>query len=169
MKKPFLLSILLPLLLWSCGNGDERAIRQAAQGYLDAMGNYRIMEAAPFATQETVETTLDFVQNHIMPQADSVESFAAYIRDNTPATIEITQVTLTSDTTADIAFTKTTPAQRQQGHKQLLKRQGQWRVHELIQVPQPLQAAAMPDSLRQRRLDSLAHRPLTLVANPQKQ
>lgn len=147
MKK-LLLPLLLPLL-WAC-HSDTEAIRQAAQGYLQAMGDYRIADAAPFATEETAATTLHYIATNIMPHADTDSAFAAYIASNTPATIEITAVERTSDTTATVAFVKTTPIQRQQGQKQLLKRNGQWRVHELIQVPNVIQAASQPDSLLNR-------------------
>ena len=135
-----LLPLLLLPLLWSCNN-DTREIKRVAFGYLDAMGNYRIADAEPFATDETIETSLYFVQHVVMAQVDTNSDLAAYIASNTPATIEITRVERTSDTSAVASFTKTTPIQTQHGEKTLLKRNGQWRVHEVIQLPDMLRAA----------------------------
>ena len=71
---------------------DERMIEKNAMGYLMAMGNYRIAEAENYATTETINHTLHFIENTIMPNLDS-----SYIVQNTPATIEIKEIRIIDD------------------------------------------------------------------------
>ena len=120
------------LLLASC-NKDDRAIRKTAQGYLDAMGNYQIEAAEPFATEETRTKTLHFVEKIIMPITDT-----NYINSNRPATITLGDITYTSDTTATIAFHKKTPIKEEDGTLDLVKRNDTWQAQVLINVPQLL-------------------------------
>lgn len=121
---------LMTAILLSACNSDERQIKQAAQGYLDAMANYRIEEAEPYVTEETRDITLLFVEKAIMPNlAPNV------IPDNTPATINITSVDITTDTTATVAYTKTTPQETSEETVGLLKRNNEWRVHYVVEIP----------------------------------
>ena len=121
---------LMTAILLSACNSDERQIKQAAQGYLDAMANYRIEEAEPYVTEETRDITLLFVEKAIMPNlAPNV------IPENTPATIDITSVDITTDTTASVAYTKTTPKDTTHETINLLKRNNEWRVHYVVEIP----------------------------------
>lgn len=117
------------LLLVSC-NSDDKAIRKTAQGYLDAMGNYEIEAAKPYATKETCEQTLRFVIEYIMPKTDT-----NYINSNRPATITLGDITHTSDTTATIAYHKKTPIKEENGTLDLVKRNDEWQAQVLINVP----------------------------------
>ena len=141
---------LLTVILTVACNNDERQIRRAAQGYLDAMANYRIEEAEPYATEETRNITLRFVQEAIMPNlAPNV------IPDNTPASIEITSVDITTDSTATVVYTKTTPHETTNETIDLLKRNNEWRIHLVVDIPPILSllnnTAAAKDAAQKRQ------------------
>lgn len=124
--RPSLLCFIL--LAISCGGG-EKQLKEYAQSYLDAMGNYRPAEARPYASQETCEQTLAFYEM-LMEHTDS-----AVYRNNMPAEITLGAIAYPTDTTAEVAFHKNTPATQQDGTLHLLKREGRWKVHEVIEVP----------------------------------
>ena len=127
--KLFITMLWSAILLSAC-NSDEQKIKDAAQGYLDAMANYRIEEAEPYATEETRNITLQFVKQAIMPNlAPNV------IPDNTPATIKINSVEITTDSTATVAYTKTTPNETLNETIGMLKRNDEWRVHLVVEIP----------------------------------
>lgn len=117
---------MLLLLLSACDNSREE-IKTAAYGYLNALGNYRIDEARPYATQETVDITLAFWEK-AMAHADS-----SAFSNNIPAKITLGEVTI-HDTTASVAFHKSTPIKEQDGTIGLVKRNGKWLVHEVRKV-----------------------------------
>ena len=121
---------LLTIIIASACNNDERQIKRAAQGYLYAMANYRIEDAEPYTTEETRNITLRFVQEAIMPNlAPNV------ITDNTPASIEINSVDITTDSTAIVSYTKTTPHETTNETVDLLKRNNEWRIHLVVDIP----------------------------------
>ena len=103
------------MLLSACAN-DEEQIRQCAQGYLDAMGNYRPTEARQYATQQTCDVTLAFYERVIEVTDPNV------YKDNMPAEITIGDITIADDTTATAAFHKSTPTTQQDGSIDLVKR-----------------------------------------------
>lgn len=111
-------------------SADDEAVKLAAQGYLDAMGNYRIADARPFATEETNLSTLDLIENLILPNTDT-----AYIHANTPAVVRIDSVAYESDTLAWVYFTKNTPIQVQQNSLELRRRDGKWLAHVVVEAP----------------------------------
>lgn len=119
-------------LLAGC-NSEKKLVEQSAMGYLTAMGNYKISEAEPYATEETIENTLHAIEKYIMPNLDP-----NVIKQNTPATIEITGVTLIDDTTAEVAYVKTTPIQVQEGKLDMVKRNKEWKAQVSIQIPEAL-------------------------------
>ena len=126
MKKLVLLIPCLLALCCSC-NSDERAINKVAKGYLNAMANYQIADAYQYATEETCNTTLSFVENDIMPHlAPNI------ISDNTPATITIDSLELSNDTTALVFYSKTTPLGDMSDQITLHKRGSKWKVHLVI-------------------------------------
>jgi len=133
MKRTIALGILGLALLFSGCNSEEKMVKKTAFGYLDAMGNYRISEAEQFASKETVETTLKVIEQVIMPNMDS-----SYIKRNTPATIEITEVNIENDTTAVVNYKKTTPIQIQSGELNLVKRDNKWQAVVSITLPSAL-------------------------------
>ena len=129
MYKSLLISLLAVLMFGGCVS-EEKAVRTAALGYLDAMANYRVDDAMPFCTQET--------QNGVLVTARSlVEGVdTSYILSDTPASVEITHVDMIDDTSAVIFFHKTTPIKSQHGTLDVVKRNGQWLAHIDMPVQQ---------------------------------
>ena len=124
---------LAALTLFSCNN-NERKIRKAAQGYLDATGNYLIEEAYPYATKETQETTLKYITEVILPMTDS-----NYLKSNVPATIVIDSI-LSQEDTAWAFYTKTTPIKTYSSIVCLIREDGKW----LVDVPLVLSNSPLP-------------------------
>lgn len=83
MKRLHIIAIaFLSLTAATCG-GEKTLVKDAAYGYLDAMGNYRIADARPFATPQTQEATLDYLEN-IMSFA-SAETYRKTHRPKSPS------------------------------------------------------------------------------------
>lgn len=120
-------------LLFVACKSERSLIEETALGYLTAMGNYQIKEAEAYASEETIEVTLHFIEETIMPNMDS-----SYLRQNTPATIEIKEVNQIDDTTAVVKYVKTTPIQVQDGTLDLVKRGKEWKAQVIIQIPEPM-------------------------------
>ena len=155
-----LLWILALLRCVACGS-QQNEIEKAAYGYLDAMGNYRIEDAKPYASRQTCEKTLDVLQKSLMPKVDT-----NYIKSNTPATIEILGVEVLSDTTAVVNYKKTTPITVQNdGRLDMIKEDGRWCAEVIIALP-PIVAMDSTElqSGISARLDSLKNKPMKAVA-----
>lgn len=101
---------------------EEKVVEQVAYDYSIAMANYRIDDAEPYVTEETLPT-LDFLRRLVK------EVPSEYIERDTPVTIEITQVSLTSDTTAWAHYHKTTPNKDFRDSIPMVRREGKWRIH----------------------------------------
>ena len=159
MKRELFLVISV-MVLASCGSNPQKEIEKNAYGYLDAMGNYRIDDARPYASTPTCERTLDFFQNYIMPKTDT-----NYIVSNTPATIDILAVELLSDTTAVVSYSKTTPLQVQSGKLDMVKEGARWCAEVIINLPpiMTMDSTQMENNLS-ARLDSLKGKPLRAVS-----
>ena len=127
MRRNVIFLCLAGLLAGCSNNTDE--IRSAAQGYLDAMGNYRPTDARPYATDETCDVTLTFFEKMMQHTDPSVYA------NNIPATITLGEITIEGDTLATVAFHKHTPSMEQDGEIQVVRRKGHWRVHQVIDVP----------------------------------
>lgn len=132
-NKTFILILLTISALFAGCNSEKRMIEQSAMGYLTAMGNYRISEAEPYATEETIENTLHAIEQYIMPNLDS-----NVVKSNTPATIEITNITITDDTLAEVSYVKTTPITAQEGKLNMVKRGNDWKAQVSIVIPEAL-------------------------------
>lgn len=126
-------ALTISLMLLSCGNSDEKAIRDTAQGYLDAMGNYRIEEAEPYASQQTIDVTLHFFEQVVMPHVDS-----AAIHANMPATITLGDIQMEGDSAALVDYHKHTPKSEQDGQLHVVKENGKWVADVVIEIPQIL-------------------------------
>ena len=109
----------------SCGN-PKKKIEKIAYKYLYAMANYRVDDAVPFCTQET----LDGVIAQSREMIKNVQK--GYIESDTPAKVKILSVEITSDTTAIAHFNKVTPIKEHNGQIDLVCRNGQWLVHVLL-------------------------------------
>lgn len=132
------------MLLASCNN-DNKEIQKVAQGYLDAMGNYKPAEARPYSTQRTCDVTLNFFEN-VMAQTDS-----SVYADNMPATITLGEITI-QDSLAEVAYHKSTPSTEQDGTLHCVKRDGKWLVDEVIFVPAMIESA-MDTTIQSRTFD----------------
>jgi len=145
----FLLSLsLLAVVLAGCSN-DEKQIRAAAQGYLDAMGNYRPTDARPYATEETCNVTLAFFEKLMQHTDPSVYA------NNIPATITLGDVATYDDTLATVAFHKHTPSKEQDGKVTLVCRDGQWRVHQVIEIPDMLRDSESPRTFTPEQIEGM--------------
>ena len=142
MRKIALISCFFALFLLLVGCKSEKSlVEQSAMGYLTAMGNYKISEAEPYATEETIENTLHAIEKYIMPNLDPT-----VIKQNTPATIEITDINIVNDTTAEVAYKKTTPIQVQEGKLDMVKRGNEWKAQVTIQIPEALKIEYKADT-----------------------
>lgn len=137
------------LLFLGCADKQQKKeVERAAYGYLDAMGNYRINDAAEFSSSGTRETTIK-VFNRMMGICDS-----AKLMENTPAEITITGVRILDDTTARAYFHKHTPITEQTDSVKLILEDGHWLVDVRIKAPDFLDTVLpIPniDSIRMER------------------
>ncbi len=122
MKK-ILVFCLLAFIFWSC-TSKEKEVHENAYAYLNAMANYQVSEAAHYATDNTRETTLK-VAEKLLTLVDS-----SYIASDTPATIDINEIIFTSDSTAEVKYTKNTPIKKNiTGVLQMVKCDNKWLAH----------------------------------------
>lgn len=119
----------LLVLLTAC-NSDKKEIARVAQGYLDATGNYLIEEAIPYANQETQEKTLTFLRDKLIPMTPK-----EYMESNTPATIELGEITIEGDT-ATVSYKKTTPIKVLESEIMVVKEEGKWLVFVPLVLPE---------------------------------
>ena len=137
--KQFFLILVVAFLFMCCGCKSDRNLAEtAAYNYSFAMANYQLDEAAKYATVETQNTVIARAEQ-LLQKVDS-----SYIKSDTPATIEITDLNFTSDTTAVAIYHKTTPLKNFSGELELRKRDGQWYAH----VTPPTMS---PDAQKQRQ------------------
>ena len=122
--------LLTAVLLFTAYTNDEEQIAHSAQGYLEAMGNYRPTEARQYATQQTCDVTLAFFER-VMEFTDS-----SVYANNIPAEITLGNIVIADDTTATVDYHKSTPSTQQDGTVHLAKRDGTWLVNEVLNVPQ---------------------------------
>ena len=125
--KHIMLFLAVGTLLLSCSN-DKEGVEKAALGYLNAMGNYKPSEARPFATVETVNTTISFYEMMVKYTDSSVYS------NNIPAIITITSTSI-EDSSAQVCFHKSTPTVEQDGTIDLIKTNGHWLVDQVLDIP----------------------------------
>ena len=105
------------------------------------MGNYQIKEAEAYASEETIEKTLHVIEESIMPNLDP-----NYVKQNTPASIEIKEVNQLTDTTAEVKYVKTTPIQVQEGSLDMVKRNKEWKAQVIIQLPEAIKMQQKVDA-----------------------
>ena len=128
-KKNLLLTTAALILLTACAN-DKEQIAEVAQGYLDAMGNYRPTEARQYSTPQTCDVTLAFFER-VLEFTDS-----SVYANNIPAEITLGNIVIADDTSATVDFHKSTPSTQQDGTIHLSKRDRGWLVNEVLNVPQ---------------------------------
>ena len=137
MKTPLSIFFVVPmLLLLFAACGEKKQIEQAAYGYLDAVSNYRFDDADAFVTPETRDVTLAFFKA-MLQHTDT-----AFIASNTPATITLGSVMRPNDSTARVTYKKVSPIKEHSDTINLVKRDGQWLVDLVINVPPIVRMAA---------------------------
>ena len=134
MKKNITLALLATALLLTACASDEEKIEKAAYKYSYAMANYDVDGAEKYATPETVETTLNTARG-LLTIVDT-----NYIKSDTPASIEITNIQTVDDTSAVVTYHKTTPIKDFSATLDVRKRHGRWLAHSpipVIEAPEP--------------------------------
>jgi hypothetical protein len=113
---------LFAILLYGCNN-EEKNITHTAYQYAYYTANYQLDSAANYATDETKNTTM--VMGRKLMAAVGEE----YIMSDTPAEIEIIDVSQENDTDAYAVYHKTTPIKNFIDTLALKKRNGEWQAH----------------------------------------
>lgn len=134
MKQNNTLALLATVLLLTACASDEEKIEKVAYKYSYAMANYDVDGAEKYATPETVETTLNTARG-LLTIVDT-----NYIKSDTPATIEITNIQIVDDTSAVVTYHKTTPIKDFSATLDVRKRHGRWLAHSpipVIEAPEP--------------------------------
>lgn len=130
IKKTLLpIATALTMVMACTNNTATKEIESVAQGYLDAMGNYLIDDAIPYASSQTRENTIP-VFNFILANTDT-----AYINSNRPATITIHNTRMLSDTTARVYYHKSTPIKEIDDSVTVILEDGKWLVNVIINLP----------------------------------
>lgn len=120
-----LIAVTSLFFISACANSSEK-IKDCAYGYSYALANYNIEEAELYCTPETKESTLQYAL-HLMENIP-----AEYIKSDTPAAIEIKNISITSDTTATVDYHKHTPIKDFDASLNMVKRHGKWLAHDPI-------------------------------------
>lgn len=133
--------ILASILFVACTSQETRNINASAKGYLQAMGDYLLDEAIPYASHHTREQTIPTMK-HIMANADTT-----YINANRPSVITITGTKKLTDSTARVFYHKHTPIKEVDDSVTLVLEEGRWLVDVRL-APLPFGIGASRDSLR---------------------
>lgn len=128
MKYAKTITLLTAALLLTACASDEEKIEKAAYKYNYAMANYDVDGAEKYATQETRETTLKMARE-LLPMVNP-----DYIKSDTPATIEIGDISIANDTLAYVNYRKRTPIKDMTLSIEMRKRHGHWLAHTPIPV-----------------------------------
>lgn len=132
------LAVIATAAFSACSNKSE--IEKTAKGYLEALGNYHVSDARPYATEKTCNITLDFFDTLMAHTDPSVYA------NNIPATITIGEITMTSDTSASVAYHKSTPSAEQDGTLNVIKSNKKWLVEQIIEIPPTIRQLTSGDT-----------------------
>ena len=141
MKYFSIMAAICTMCLMTACNSDKKEIARVAQGYLDATGNYLVEEAMPYANKETREVTLPFLRDKLIPMTPQ-----EYMESNTPATIELGEISVKGDT-AMVCYTKTTPIKVLENEIMVVKEEGQWLVYVPLVLPEDIAVDCQPASI----------------------
>lgn len=128
-------AMILCGILLCCCHTDKHNATNVAYEYSYALANYQVDVAEPYATSETKSTTLVKARQVIQSVGEK------YIKSDTPAELEITDITFPTDTSAVATYHKKTPIKDFSGTVELRKRDGKWLVHD------PIPIIEMPDTI----------------------
>ncbi|MCR4812240.1 MAG: hypothetical protein K5867_06570 [Bacteroidales bacterium] len=105
---------------------EKKAVKKVAYEYIWSLANFDVPRAEKYASDETKSQTLKMA-SRFMTEVDK-----KVIEQDLPAKVRITNVKLTSDTTATAVWHKTTPRKKNSRQIELRKRNGKWQAHDLI-------------------------------------
>ena len=134
MKKILLLTIVVGAIsLTSCAQktNEKKIVKAVAYEYEQALANYDLDQAEKFASSET--------KARFIPKARAMVKKVGreVIEADMPAKVKISDIEISSDTTATVKWKKKTPRSRSNGTLELRKRDGVWQALDLIQqMPQ---------------------------------
>lgn len=117
------------LLFCGCASekaAEKKAVKKVAYEYIWSLANFDVNRAEKYASNETKKETLGTART-LMAQTDR-----KVIEQDLPAKVRITNVKLTSDTTATAVWHKTTPRKKNSREIELRKRNGKWQAHDLL-------------------------------------
>ncbi|MBO4587420.1 MAG: DUF4878 domain-containing protein [Bacteroidales bacterium] len=122
-------SICALMLFCSCAcekSAEKKAVKNVAYEYIWSLANFDVNRAEKYASEETKKETLGTART-LLAQTDR-----KVIEQDLPAKVRITNVKLTSDTTATAVWHKKTPRKRNSREIELRKRNGKWQAYDLI-------------------------------------
>lgn len=122
------------LLFSGCASekaAEKKEVKTVAYEYIWSLANFDVQRAEKYASSETKKETLK-IANSYMAKADK-----KVIEQDLPAKVRITDVKLTSDTTATAIWHKTTPRKKNSKMIELRKRNGVWQAHDLVKRRTP--------------------------------
>lgn len=122
-------AICVMLLFSGCASeraAEKKAVKRVAYEYIWSLANFDVNRAEKYASAETKRETLGTART-LMAQTDR-----KVIEQDLPAKVRITNVKLTSDTTATAVWHKTTPRKKNSREIELRKRNGKWQAHDLL-------------------------------------
>lgn len=117
------------LLFSGCASekaAEKKEVKIVAYEYIWSLANFDIQRAEKYASAETKGETLK-TASRLMSGIDK-----KVIDQDLPAKVRITDVKLTSDTTATAVWHKTTPRKKNSRRIELRKRNGVWQAHDLL-------------------------------------
>ena len=113
MKNHYFFILVLAITLLSCQNNQESQVREVAQQYLEAVGNYKFEEGRAFVTDSS-QNFIDRMTNVVkmMTQED--------LEKNLPVTVTIKQFSINQDT-ALVNFDTQSPLYTHNGNIYLVR------------------------------------------------
>lgn len=128
MKPIIPIALVCLLAMASCQSADKEIKREAA-AYLQSTTEYDIDEACLHCTPTTA-ASLRIIQQRMLPQLDS-----AYLRQSAEAQCRILSVDRPTDSTARVAFRKTSQLIDVTDTLLMVLRNGQWMAHVDFKIP----------------------------------
>lgn len=132
MKRSIAIIIAATCLMAACESNNEKAAKQVALNYASAMANYNIDKAESYITPESKET---IHRARVILKAVGPD----YVKQDTPATVEITSIDIVDDTIAKAVYHKTTPLKDFSDTLELRRRNSIWYAHcplEYVPIPE---------------------------------
>ena len=120
MKKQLFIILGLSLILFSCHNKEDQ-VKEVAQNYLEAVGNYRFEEGRVLVTDSS-QIVIDWMTNFVKNMSEEDKN------RNLPVEITINQVTFDKDT-ALVNFDTKSPLYSNNGNVYIVRQDnGNWLV-----------------------------------------